>query len=108
MKKVLVFILGIIIAIAAINLGVYVADKITGPKVVYTDTQVAEFKATYLEGCTGVSNNGSLNNYCSCTYDYVVDNYGTTKFIDLSIQYAQDNKLPKELVDAADACMDKI
>jgi hypothetical protein len=55
------------------------------------------FYENYMEAC-------GMDDYCQCTYDYMIDNHGFDKFLSLSIDYVETQKMPEELLDAVDYC----
>jgi len=79
------------------------ADKKTTTK---NDTDMmTKFKQSYVENCTMSS---GMEDYCKCTYDYMVDKYGEEGLIDISIDYYRTEELPEEIYDAAKECISEI
>ena len=61
------------------------------------------YKSEYMEAC---NEDGGIFNYCSCTYDYMVDTYGVKQVISMSMDYVEDDaELPDELLEAVGECL---
>ena len=60
-----------------------------------------EFKQAYMEGCM---EEGTYE-YCSCTYDYILDKHGLDKFLDISVEYMKTEELPDEMWEAVKHCL---
>jgi len=55
----------------------------------------------YMDGCY----DGTNRNYCQCTYDYMVNNYGLEALLDASIELDETGEYPYILNQAISACM---
>ena len=66
-------------------------------------------KEAFIEGCT---EEGGNYLYCSCTFNYVVDELGLKAFMSESIKYEEDgvlsDRMSDVLVDAIIKCVDKL
>ena len=72
------------------------------PVVVQTVEVKDEWKESYMSGC---SEDGLHFAFCSCSYDYLENNYGKSGIIDISIEYSKTGILGPEMSAAASSCM---
>ncbi len=85
------------------------ATKIT-PTIKPTITPIGpkqnSFYENYMRGCIRAGEDTlKFRNYCKCTYDYMVDNYGEDGFYSISLDYVKTEKMPQELLDAVEECL---
>lgn len=66
-----------------------------------TDTLSAIYKAEFMRSCNP---NNNQYQYCSCTYDYLVDNYGVNILLEISDDL-DDGKISRPLVKSMENCM---
>jgi len=61
-----------------------------------------EMKDSFMEGCMILP---ELEEYCNCTFDYVVGEVGINGFFDLAFDYFEDEKIDDVLYDAGISCV---
>ncbi len=88
------FVVGIVVII------IILSGKENTVYVPNNDTQ-AEFKQGFMEGCMGED---ASYGECSCMYDGMLAEYGFSKLIKVSAEYAETNELPEAVVDIALIC----
>lgn len=71
-----------------------------------TDSYWNTYSKAYMDACVSVDENISYA-YCSCTLNEMESKYGRAKVIEISLKFAEDKIMPKELFDAAAVCSDK-
>ena len=55
-----------------------------------------KFKESYIEGC--IKSGAATKSFCSCSYDYMIESLGATRFYRFAIDYANGKELTnKEL-----------
>ena len=97
----------IIIGIVFVLLVFYLIGSRNNPKVNYsapsqTDNVQSEFKQAYMEGCI---EEGGNNRYCDCTWQFLLDEYGFYRILDISTDYLKTNEIPEELNKAVKHCL---
>ncbi len=63
------------------------------------------FKEVYMASC---DDNGTMESYCSCTYDYFIANYSVDKLVEIGEKYDNTGVISDEMMDAAVACADRL
>ena len=61
-----------------------------------------ELKQSFIEGCI---EEDATYEYCSCAYEYLIDAYGLSKVIEISIEFDETGVIPDELWGAVKHCM---
>lgn len=76
------------------------------PTPVPTPTKVDDvFMNEYMKGC---NSSGKLEDYCSCTYTYMINKVGRNNLLKESIEYSKTGVISKLMSESVEACFDKI
>lgn len=54
---------------------------------------------------SGCSEDGQNMKYCNCMFNWIIDNLGHTKFIEISLDYLETEVLPQSLKPAIKNCI---
>lgn len=63
-----------------------------------------EWKNEYMSGC--MNEGQAPYSYCICTYNYLRSRYGMTGLADIAMDYQETNKLPREMFEAIENCLE--
>ena len=81
--------------------------EVTTPK--YNNSYMQEVRSEYMGGCTEGDNSVYIQDYCTCSFDYLKLTMGDSQFIRELISYEETNEmssyLDSSMDDAIDYCL---
>ena len=102
---------GLFIAFVILAIVMPESEVTPEPEVVATQSQPEgpalndELRTIFIEGCMS---GGASYGFCACAYSHLLNNLGQEKFMRMAIEYAEDEELTTEMLDATVACMDRL
>lgn len=82
------------------------AAPTTKPATVSSKPKTNPIKDAYMDGC--IDGDDSMNEYCSCTYNYIIDKWGVEGMLKIGETYDGVINLTNEMAETVDACLDEI
>lgn len=76
--------------------------QVTSSATAYNSELQSQFRKAYMDGC--VIDGATDYKTCDCTYEYMKDNLGFDKMIELGTKYNRDGIITSEMIDAANYC----
>lgn len=67
-----------------------------------------EMYVIFMNQCTSIEPTAEKFNFCECTYDYLIENYGKGGFLEIGLKLERTGQITEEMQEAAYNCISDV